>query len=260
MTNPVLLITGASRGLGAATARIAASLGAQVALLARSSKAIHTLAGEIQSAGGKALPLAGDVSQMEDCRRVIADILSHFGRLDGIVNNAGILGPMAPLGESDLIAWHTSLKINLLGPAQLIQEGLPALRTSKGRVINVSSGAAVNVIRGWSAYCTAKAGLNHLTRVLAAEEPEVTFISFRPGVVDTEMQAQIRSEGAEGMPPEEHARFLKYHTRGDLNPPELPGRALVRLALSAPPSWSGEFIAWDDPRLQEIASLEEPAE
>ena len=252
MTPPVLIITGASRGLGAATARRAAVLGAEIALLARSLPQLEAVAAEIRSSGRRALSVQADVSQPEDCKRAVDEIVAHFQRVDGLINNAGRLGPVAPLAESPMDDWQKNLQINLVGPAILIQLALPYLRASNGRLINVSSGAAVNVTRGWSAYSAAKAGLNHLTRLLAAEETEITSLSFRPGVVDTDMQAEIRSDGARGMSAEEHARFLQYHANGELLSPEIPAHSLAWLALNAPHEWSGEFISWNDQRLAEV--------
>ena len=131
----------------------------------------------------------------------------------------------------------------------LTQVALPHLRQQKGRVINVSSGAAIHVIQGWGAYCAAKAALNHFTRVLAEEEPSITTIAFRPGGVDTAMQDTIREEGAQGMPQEVHARFLRHQKEGDLLPPVVPACSLTILALYAPREWSGAFLSWNDERV-----------
>jgi NAD(P)-dependent dehydrogenase (short-subunit alcohol dehydrogenase family) len=85
---------------------------------------------------------------------------------------------------------------------------------------------------------------------LALEEPLITSICLRPGVVDTEMQALIRREGQAGMQADDYQKFVQYHSDGKLLPPELPGRALALLALYAPHQWSGEFIQWDDGRIK----------
>ncbi|MFZ0546164.1 MAG: SDR family NAD(P)-dependent oxidoreductase, partial [Candidatus Promineifilaceae bacterium] len=121
-----------------------------------------------------------------------------------------------------------------------------------GRVINISSGAATRGTAGWAAYCAAKAALNQITRVLALEEPTITTLAVRPGVVDTEMQAVIRSEGKSGMIQADHQRFIGFHQSGDLLAPEIPSRALVALALHAPKEWSGDFLSWDDDRVEAL--------
>lgn len=252
---PTLLITGASRGLGAAAARIAASQGANVVLAARSGDDLAGVAHAIRAVGGHALAVESDVSQREDTLQLVEKALERFGRIDALINNAGIIEPIAPLAEAPPERWAHNLAVNVVGPFLLIQAALPALRAAQGRVINVSSGAAVGAIPGWSAYCASKAALNHLTAVLAVEEPTIVAIAVRPGVVDTEMQSKIRRDGATGMPAETHRRFVAQHEAGTLLPPEEPARALVALARHAPRAWSGEFLTWDDARVAALPAL-----
>jgi NAD(P)-dependent dehydrogenase (short-subunit alcohol dehydrogenase family) len=249
----VLLITGASRGLGAAVARTAAGIGAAVVLNARSAAPLQKLRDEIKDNGGEALALPGDVGQLETCRRLIAESIAAFGRLDSLVNNAAVIDPIAPIATADPHGWQTAVAVNLLGPMWLTQAALPHLRRRQGRVINVSSGAADYGIPGWAAYCTTKGALNQFNRVLAEEEPAVTAVAVRPGVVDTAMQVDIRQKGATGMPEDAHGRFVELHRQGNLLPPEKPGRAIALLALHAPAAWSGRFLSWDD---ADVAALE----
>jgi len=117
----------------------------------------------------------------------------------------------------------------------------------------VSSGAANIAIEGAGAYCVAKAALTHFTRILAAEEPLVTSMAVRPGVVDTQMQAMLRLEGPNVMPPEQAAYYQNLQRHGDLEPPEIPGRAVAWLARHAPRAWSGRFLDYDDPGIVEPA-------
>lgn len=236
----VVIITGASRGLGAAAARILLEMGAAVVLSARTEEALHQLAAEADPGGERTLVVAVDVSEEAGCAALVAQTVARFGRIDGLVNNAGVLQPAARLGDEEPAQWRQNIAVNLLGPYYLIHHVLPHLKASRGRVINVSSGAAVSPVPGWSAYSTAKAALNMLTKALAEEAPEVVALALRPGVVDTAMQATIREEGKAGMPAERYQRFVDYHERGELLPPEKPGRALAALALHAPPEWSGE--------------------
>ncbi len=246
MTNQTAIVTGASRGLGAAAARIVGQMKANVVLMARTESDLGTVAEEVRTAGGQALPLVGDVSRSADCRRAVEETVKAFGRIDALINNAGILTPISPIASGDPKEWERNWAVNVLGPVMLTQNALPYLRQSKGRVINVSSGAAVRAIQGWGAFCVAKAGVNHFTRLLTAEEPDITSISFRPGVVDTAMQATIRRDGAQGMPEEIYARFVRYHEEGDLLPPEVPGCPLAVLAFHAPHEWGGAFLSWND--------------
>jgi NAD(P)-dependent dehydrogenase (short-subunit alcohol dehydrogenase family) len=249
MSDPTIIVTGASGGLGAATARILGQMGANVVLNARSEDDLNRVATDIDPEGKRVIVIAGDVSQPRLGRRLVQTALDRFQRLDGLINNAGVLQPIAPIAEAAPDDWAYNVNVNLLGPFYLTHYALAALRRRRGRVINVSSGAAVNATEGWSAYCAAKAALNHFTRVLAAEESELVALSFRPGVVDTAMQAAIRKEGAAGMPADSYRRFVQYHEEGELLPPEVPGRALAVLALSAPHPWSGDFVSWEEPRV-----------
>jgi NAD(P)-dependent dehydrogenase (short-subunit alcohol dehydrogenase family) len=252
MTSQTAVITGASRGLGAAAARIAGQMKANVALMARTEGDLEIVAEEVRAAGGQALPLVGDVGRSADCKRAIAETVKAFGRIDVLVNNAGMITPISPIAIVDPREWGRNWKVNVLGPVMLTQNALPYLRQCKGRVINVSSGAAVSAIRGWGAFCVAKAGLNHFTRMLAVEEPDITSLSFSPGVVDTAMQATIRRDGAQGMPEEVYARFARYHEDGELLPPEVPACPLAVLAFHAPHEWSGVFLAWNDEQVRAL--------
>ena len=252
MSDLTIVVTGASRGLGAAAARAAGELGANVALVARSAEDLQAVARDVRAAGGQALALPGDVGRPEDCDRVIAETVERFGGIDALANNAGILEPMGPVAEAEAESWERNWRVNVLGPLMMTRAALPHLRRQKGRVINVSSGAAESAVPGWGAYCVSKAAVTHLSRMIAAEEPDVTAISFRPGVVDTEMQAVIRRDGAEGMPGEVYERFVRYHRYGELLPPAVPGCALAVLAFFAPPKWSGAFLSWDDEQVQSL--------
>jgi len=246
---PVVLLTGASRGIGAATAKKLLSRGCRVAATARSTDAVETAMADTPSPEGRLHILAGDVSRPDDCRRWVADTKARFGRLDALVNNAGILAPVARLAEAEPDAWHYNLAVNLLGPFYLAQAAIPHLRAVRGRIVNVSSGAAVKTIEGWSAYCIAKGGLTHLTRLLAAEEPGITTVALRPGVVDTAMQASIRAEGHQAMTPEKIAYFKGLKEAGQLLDPGIPASKIAWLALHAPPDLNGAFLDYDDPRI-----------
>jgi NAD(P)-dependent dehydrogenase (short-subunit alcohol dehydrogenase family) len=252
MSTKTIIVTGASRGLGLAIAQDAATLGANVVMFARSADILAQEAQYIRDAGGSALAVPGDISQLDDCRSLVEKTINNFGRIDSIVHNAGVLEPIAPIAEADPAAWQQNMMINLLGPMMLTQVALPYLRQNRGRVIHVSSGAATYAISGWSAYCATKGGLNQLSRALAIEEEMVTSIAVRPGVVDTEMQALIRSIGEQNMLEEAYERFRRFKEEGKLLPPEVPGGTLAVLALYAPRDWDGDFLSWDEERVQEL--------
>ncbi len=251
---PCVIVSGASRGLGAAIARALAQIGAAVVVTARSAVPLDALVSDIRAADGQAFAIAGDISDPTTAQRCVNAALDNFGRVDAVVNNAAIIEPIARLADVDAEAWRRLFDVNVLGAVLLAQAALPQLRERGGRVINVSSGAAVRPIRAWGAYCASKAALNMFNAALAAEEPQITAIAVRPGVIDTPMQDVIRKRGADAMPPEDYARFLSLHEARQLLPPAKPGQAIAALALYAPRAWSGEFVSWDEPRVAALGT------
>jgi NAD(P)-dependent dehydrogenase (short-subunit alcohol dehydrogenase family) len=247
-----VLVTGASRGIGEATAETLARQRTNLVLFARTQSSLVEVAKNVEQLGGQALPVAGDVASVADCRHVLEQGLRAFGSLHAVINNAGVIHPIATIDRVDVEAWSRNWRINFLGPLMLSKLSLPYLREVEGRVINISSGAALRAIRGWAAYSTAKAALDHLTLILAAEEKRLTCVGLRPGVVDTQMQVVIVEEGGEGMPQDEHAKFVKQKRDGKLISPELPARAAAALALHAPKDWSGETLLWNEDKVQDL--------
>lgn len=243
---PVVLVTGASRGIGAGAARALAARGARLALCARSGQDLEALAAELST---PVLVQALDLADLEATRAFARRVLDHFGRLDGLVNNAARVGPVGPTAEVDLDSWRRSVDLNLMAPLVLARETLPALRASRGRLVQVSTGAATQPLPHFGAYCATKAALTHLARVLAVEEPEVVSLCFSPGVVDTGMQGEIRG-AADRIPEPYRSFFLDLPRRGMLTRPETAGQVLAWLALEAPREWSGQVVDGDDPQVR----------
>jgi NAD(P)-dependent dehydrogenase (short-subunit alcohol dehydrogenase family) len=243
---PVVILTGASKGLGAATARWLGKIGARVVLVARSRNSLGLVAKEVSAMGGKALPMVADVAIADSCRRVIDNTLEHFHRIDALINNAAVISPLTPIESAEVDDWQYALSVNLLAPFYLIKFARPALKKSSGRIINISSGAAHTAIASASAYCVSKAGLTHLTHVLAEEVPEITTLSVRPGVVNTDMQTHLRREGRTSLKPDQFSYYDNLKKNNQLEPPEIPARSIAWLALFAPRSMNGEFRSYDD--------------
>src|SRR5690606_32324786 len=116
---------------------------ASVVLNARSESDLDAIAGEIRSAGGRAEVVAGDISQPEICEQLVRTALGRFDRLDAVINNAAILEPVAPVAEADYESWARALAVNVIAPVLLSRAALPALRARQGRILNISSGAAI---------------------------------------------------------------------------------------------------------------------
>ena len=248
-----IIITGASRGIGAAVARVGARLGMNLVVNARSASALDALEASIGADQGRLAKVPGDISEESTCTRIVEAATARFGGVDAVVNNAGILEPVGALNQVSAEDWARNLAVNVMGPVTLSQAALAPLGERHGRIINISSGAAVKAVRGWSAYCVSKAALNHFNRMLAAEFPEITSIAVSPGMTATDMQVLIRREGAGWMPEDEHRRFVDAHEKGELRAPDAVARAIVALALYAPNEWSGEFLTVDDPKVRSLA-------
>ncbi|MGY8937480.1 MAG: SDR family NAD(P)-dependent oxidoreductase [Alphaproteobacteria bacterium] len=196
MKEKVAIVTGASRGIGAATARALAEQGVSVMLVARNVEACEAIAAEIRKSGGQARALCCDISNFDQVTATVAQTLAAFGRLDILINNAGVIEPITSLRDADPKAWADSISINLSGAYFMVKAVLAGF-DDDAVIVNVSSGAAHAPREGWSAYCAGKAGMAMLTRSIALEIPaeDVRVYGFAPGTVDTEMQATIRDSG-----------------------------------------------------------------
>ena len=198
LQNKTALITGASRGIGAATARHLAELGANVVLMARSEGQISEVAAEINEAGGTALAISADVGDWLAMESAVAQIKERFGSLDVLVNNAGVIDPIARITDSDPAEWAEVVQINLMGVYHGLRAALPLMEEQgSGTIINISSGAATGALEGWSHYCATKAAVLSLTRCTDKEYRDrgIRVMGLSPGTVATEMQVQIKASG-----------------------------------------------------------------
>ncbi len=192
------VVTGASRGIGAATAHELAKHGVAVVLAARGLGEIEAVAGTIRGAGGRAEAMACDVSRYDDVTALIERCRSAFGRLDILVNNAGVIEPIARLADSDPEHWDRIVDINYKGVYHGLRAAIPVmLEQGAGIIINISSGAATSAMEGWSHYCSTKAAVLSLTRCAHKEYADqgIRVVGLSPGTVDTGMQVAIRASG-----------------------------------------------------------------
>jgi len=185
---PVAIITGASRGLGLALATGLAGHGWQLVIDARDAQ---TLSGARDRLGGDALAVPGDITDPAH-RAALRTAADRLGGADLLVNNAGILGPspQPALAGYPLDVLRQVYEVNVLAPLALTQLVLPGLRERCGAVVNVTSDAAVLPYPGWGGYGSAKAAVEQLSRVLAAEEPDVRIWAVDPGDLRTRMHQE----------------------------------------------------------------------
>jgi 3-oxoacyl-[acyl-carrier protein] reductase len=196
----VALVTGASSGIGAATARLLASRGWRVAVNYSKSKAE---AEKVAKACGEALAVRGDVAEDADCRRIVGETLAKWGRLDALVNNAGTTQAVkhADLDGLQAADFERVFRVNVVGPFQMIRACVAALKESRGAIVNVSSVAALLGTGSSVAYAASKAALDTMTLSLARTlAPEVRVNLVAPGYVTTPWQAAVHGEkGAQAL-------------------------------------------------------------
>lgn len=193
MTDRVALVTGASQGIGAATARALAAEGYVAVLAARNAGRLEAVAGEIAAAGGRAVVKATDVTRLADLDDLLAVVGDDFGHLDVLVNNAGVLPEAKRADTVSVDEWNHALNLNLTAPWYLASRSKDLLARRGGTVINVTSTASFYPTVGFSAYNASKAGLTALTRTLALEWARfnIRVVGIAPGKIDTAMVQPI---------------------------------------------------------------------
>lgn len=201
----VALITGATSGIGEATARRFAAAGARVAIVGRNEEKLSRVAREIDASVGEAFEIQADVTT--DSERIIAQTIERYGRLDVLVNAAGILNN-GTIENTTLASWDEMLNVNLRSCFHLMQLAVPHLQKTEGNIVNVSSVTGLRAFPGVLAYCVSKAGLDQLTRCAALElaAQKIRVNAVNPGVVRTEVHRRA------GMSAAAYEQFLEHST------------------------------------------------
>ena len=203
----VALVTGASSGIGAATAKALAAQGAAVALVARRKDRLEVLASEIEGSGGKALVVEADVTDQAQAEAAVEATVSGFGRLDIVVNNAGVM-LLGPMGEAPTEEWDRMIDVNLKGLLYVTHAGITHLRAAAGDsargvsdLVNISSIAGRKVRAGMGVYNLTKHGVGAVSEALRQEltTEGVRTTIIEPGIVATELTDHIRDGLREGV-------------------------------------------------------------
>lgn len=234
-----VLITGASRGIGAAAARLFAEQGARLGLMARSADAVSALAADLG-----AMALLADVADAGGMADAVARMEREMGGVDVLINNAAVIDPIAMLETADPAAWGAAIDINLKGVFHGMRAALPGmLARGQGTIITVSSGAAHAPLEGWSAYCASKAAAAMLTRSLHMETGArgIRALGIAPGTVATDMQAAIRDSGVNPVSQLDWSEHI---------PPEWAARALMWMCGPDADPWLGAEISLRDPDIR----------
>jgi NAD(P)-dependent dehydrogenase (short-subunit alcohol dehydrogenase family) len=201
----VALVTGATSGIGRATARRLAAEGARVALVGRDADTLAEVARQVREADGEASEVRADVTLEREAQRAVEETIERFGGLDVLVNAAGIISN-GTVENTALEDWDAMMNVNLRSVFQLMQLAVPYLEKRPGNVVNVSSVTGLRAFPGVLAYCVSKAGVDQLTRCAALElaAKGIRVNAVNPGVVVT----NIHRRG--GMADEAYAAFLEH--------------------------------------------------
>lgn len=218
----IVVISGASSGLGEAAAKHLSALGATVVLGARRADRIKELANEITNNGGKALAVAADVTQLDEVKKLVDSAVEQFGRVDVILNNAGIM-PLSPMDRLNVQEWNKMIDVNIKGVLNGIAAVLPYMKEQKsGQIINTSSVAGHKIFTGSAVYSATKFAVRALTEGLRMEvKPyNIRTTIVCPGAVKTELlehitetdiqQANQEYVGTVGISPDSFARVVAF--------------------------------------------------
>jgi NAD(P)-dependent dehydrogenase (short-subunit alcohol dehydrogenase family) len=239
------MVTGAGRGIGQAVAVELAAVGMGVALVARSEDQLAETAQRVKHVGGTAVVVPADLADLHQVTRAVHLANDQLGAVDVLINDAAMVGPLGPSVSVELTEWAVTFSVNVVAAAALSFAVLPVMvERGWGRIVNVSSAIAGHpgAMIGMNAYAASKAALEAHTVNLAAElaGSGVTVNAFRPGSVDTAMQAGIRAQDPARIGTGLHERFARSYAEGAMITPEQSARSLFPHLLA-----DGTGEVWD---------------
>ena len=254
LRNKCAVITGASRGLGEAIAREFVAQGACVFLCARNAadleKVCEALRRERREPEQAVFSFAGDLAEESTAEEMIRQALARMGRIDILVNNAAVQGPIGPMEKNPWEQWKRTLATDLLTPAHLIHEVLPLMKKQDGgKIVNLSGGGATGPRENYSAYAVAKTGLVRLTETIAREtrDDHIGINAIAPGAMNGRMLEETLQAGEDAVGKAEYAKALERKEKGGV-PPETAARLCAFLASPESDGITGRLISavWDD--------------
>ena len=237
-SNRVVLVTGASRGLGEATAKLLAKKGAAVTIISNEPSKLGKVERAIIESGGRCLALTCDVKDGEAVQSVVDQTVEKFGKITDLVNNAGVIQPLALIEDTDSDAWKQCVSTHIFGSFHCVKSVIPHFKQqADSSIINISSGASEVPLDGWSGYNCGKAALKIFSSVLHQEVNEygIRVYSLRPGGVNSRMQDEIRAAKINDIP---HANIPKEN----LMPPIHAAKGITRLIRDTEKQYNGQEL------------------
>lgn len=248
----VAIVTGAGRGIGACVARSLAEVGASVACVARTLGEVERVAGEVNAAGGKAIPISADITANENIEKILDATIRAFGRIDILINNAGGGGKGPTAGITDEPVFE-AVKLNFLAPVYLTRAAAPHMRENGGAVVNISSGYARVANIGSIPYGGAKAALEQATRMMAMEyAPQIRVNGIRVGAIQTENMKRNLLAARPGI----GEKLAAWTPVGRLGVPEDISAAVVYLASPASSYMTAKILDVDGGLVMERSAME----
>jgi NAD(P)-dependent dehydrogenase (short-subunit alcohol dehydrogenase family) len=245
------VVTGGSRGLGLAVAGAFAAEGADVLICARGGEALEKARASLsaRAPGRRVLSAAADVSRPEDAERLVTTAVDAFGRLDVLINNAGVYGPMGPLEDVDWGEWTRAIEINVMGTVLPCRSALPHMKKAgRGKIINLSGGGATAPMPRISAYAASKAAVVRFTETLAEEvrADGIDVNAVAPGALNTRLLEEVLAAGVDKVGTDYYKKALKQKEEGGASL-EKAAALCVFLASAASDGLTGKLISavWD---------------
>lgn len=261
----VAIVTGAGRGIGEAVAGAFAREGARSILVARTASEVVAAAAAVRASGAAASAVPADVSDPAAADRIVQAAIETYGRVDILVNAAGVYGPIGPVWEADPREWVRAIEVNLFGTMYLSRAAAPhMIRQREGKIVNFSGGGATAPLPYFSAYAVSKSAVVRFTETLAEEVRSfnIQVNAIAPGAVDTRLQDAVLAAGDRAGPLFERIRRLRERQEGGV-PRDLPASLAVFLASPASNGLTGKLIAapydgwqtWDAAKIADVMTL-----
>jgi 3-oxoacyl-[acyl-carrier protein] reductase len=245
----VVIVTGAGRGIGKSVAIAFAKQKASLSLIARTLAELEQVAGEIGEGELRPMIQQCDIGDPNQVDKVVSATLKRFGRIDVLVNNAGIQGPIGPVEDLDFDSWKRVIDVNLMGTLRLMQRVIPVMKGQRwGRILNVSGGGATSALPRFTAYAASKVAIVRLTETIAQEVKEygICVNAVAPGNVNTRMTEEAIAAGDRAG--SEHVKKLRsIKDQGGISP-ELVANLILFLASDEASGITGRLLSavWDN--------------